>query len=76
MIKAMSPLLWSDVIMVSKLVPTGYAATLVGIWDTYSTRTGDLDGSLAYAIERTFWESHAEPGSRHYMFYEVFGAGP
>jgi hypothetical protein len=36
----------------------------------------EITGSLAYALEKKFWESKTNPGSRHFMFYEVFGHGP
>jgi hypothetical protein len=72
----MPSMLWQDVVEVANIVPNGYARLLVELWEFYSTMNETVDGSLAYAVEKRFWEGQIKPGSRHAMFYEVFGHGP
>jgi hypothetical protein len=40
---------------VAQLIPTGYAATLLTLWEFHKGLNEVIDGSLAYAIEQTFW---------------------
>jgi hypothetical protein len=53
----MPPPLWQDIVDVATLVPTGYARLLMDIWDFYQSLNDNVEGSLAYAVERRFWET-------------------